>query len=310
MWQQMSFHMTNWLSFVCRCPRQPARQPNPSSWLGIACRQGDRLAVSGLDQLVQFYFNQALAPSTTRSYESAKGRYLAFCNSASFVPLPVTEPALMGFVVCLPADGLASSSIKCYLSAVRRLLLSFALGDPKIGDMATLQLVLRGVKSVYAKKGRQLCPRLPITPSILVGLRRDWECAPHDYKPIVLWAACTTCFLVFCGLEREQPYQLTVLTPVTIRCKRTWHSTAIPTPSWPVSGLRSSKVDPFRKGVDVILGSTHNRLCPVAACLVICGHAPGPLFCFASGSFLTREAFVRDVRKTLAEAGFRGTQLP
>ncbi len=265
------------------------------------------MAVSRLDQLVQFYFVQALAPSTTRSYESAKKRYLAFCTSASMAPLPVTEPGLMGFVVSLAADGLTSSSIKCYLSAVRHLQLSFGMGDPKVGDMATLQLVLRGVKSAYAKKGLLPRPRLPITPSILLGLRRVWERDAHDYKSIMLWAACTTCFFGFLrsgeltapsAHDFDPGYHL-LLEDVALDS----HTH----PKLARIRIKASKTDPFRKGLDIFLGSTDNRLCPVAALaayLAIRGHAPGPLFRFASGSFLTRVAFVREVRKALAEAGF------
>ena len=39
------------------------------------------------------------------------------------------------------------------------------------------------------------------------------------------------------------------------------------------------------------------------AYLVIRGKSPGPLFCMANGAYLTRDLFVREVRKALIAAG-------
>ncbi len=72
--------------------------------------------------------------------------------------------------------------------------------------------------------------------------------------------------------------------------------------------IKASKMDLFRKGVNIFLARTGNRLCPVAALvayLAIRGQTPGPLFRFAAGSFLTRDAFVREVRKALTEADLK-----
>ena len=153
--------------------------------------QLSRLVVARLDQLVQFYFKQTLAPSTMRSYESAKKNYLAFCVMVQANPVSVTETVLLRFVAALAADGLTSSTIKCYLSGVRHLQLSCGLGDPKVGDMATLQHILRSIKSSQAKSSARPRTRLPITPAILSRLHQVWERDQHDHNSIMLWAACT-----------------------------------------------------------------------------------------------------------------------
>ncbi len=201
-------------------------------------------------------------------------------------------------------------TIKCYmcLSAVRHLQLSFGMGDPKVGDMATLQLVLRGVKSAYAKKGLHPRPRLPISPAILLGLRRVWECLRHDYNSIMLWAACTTCFF---GFLRSGE----ITAPSAQSYDPTYHlvleDVALDNHTHPQLvriRIKASKKDPFRKGVNIFLGHTGNRLCPVAALaayLAIRGQTLGPLFHFAEVSFLTRDAFVREVRRALTEAGLK-----
>ena len=77
-------------------------------------------------------------------------------------------------------------------------------------------------------------------------------------------------------------------------------------PSYIAVNIKASKTDPFRRGVTIYLGRTHNQICPVAATLrymVERGLAEGPLFVFENGRLLTRERFVAAVRESLASAG-------
>ena len=70
--------------------------------------------------------------------------------------------------------------------------------------------------------------------------------------------------------------------------------------------LRSSKTDPFRKGVDIFVGRTHNKLCPVEAMqayLVLGQPKKGFLFKFKDGRPLTKKRFVKAVREALGRAG-------
>ena len=189
---------------------------------------------------------------------------------------------------------------------MRHFQLSCGLGDPKIGDMATLQHVLKGIKSTQAKMGQQPRPRLPITPDILGKLRLIWEKTPHDYNSIMLWAACTTCFFGFL-----KSGEITAHTTRTF--DSTYHLTLedisvvnIGQPGAVQVRIKASKTDPFRKGVDIFLGRTSNSLCPVAALLaylVIRSKSLGPLFCMANGAYLTRDLFVREVCKVLIAVG-------
>lgn len=64
------------------------------------------------------------------------------------------------------------------------------------------------------------------------------------------------------------------------------------TPSMVFLHLKQSKTDQLRKGVSAFLGS-----------LVARGKAPGPLFIWSNGQFLTRAQFVREVQKALELAG-------
>ena len=74
--------------------------------------------------------------------------------------------------------------------------------------------------------------------------------------------------------------------------------------------LKASKTDPFRTGVDVFVGRTKCKLCPVAAVLsymVKRGQGKGPLFVFTSGKPLTRARFVAEVKEALTMAGMDST---
>jgi len=70
--------------------------------------------------------------------------------------------------------------------------------------------------------------------------------------------------------------------------------------------IKASKTDPFRQGVELFIGKTGNRLCPVAALLAYLakrGNKEGMLFHFEDGRLLTRDRFVSRVREALNEAG-------
>jgi len=59
--------------------------------------------------------------------------------------------------------------------------------------------------------------------------------------------------------------------------------------------LKASKTDPFHKGVDIVMGRTNNKLCPIEAMLaflVVRGSKQGFLFTFHNGRLLTKDGFI------------------
>ena len=156
-----------------------------------------RLDLCKLGNSVRKYFHQGLASSTQRSYDSAKARFINFCSSAGSYPLSLSEHLLCFYVSFLADNGLAHSSIKCYLSAARHLQISHGFPDPNIGDMPRLKQTLRGIKSFQAKQGRQPRPHLPITPAILRSIRDVWSKSSPTHDQIMLWAAFTLAFFGF-----------------------------------------------------------------------------------------------------------------
>ena len=71
--------------------------------------------------------------------------------------------------------------------------------------------------------------------------------------------------------------------------------------------LKSSKTDPFWRGVQIVIRSTQDDLCPVAALLAylaVRGGSPGPLFRFMNGLPLTRPEFVSRVKGALQSLAY------
>ena len=71
--------------------------------------------------------------------------------------------------------------------------------------------------------------------------------------------------------------------------------------------MKASKTDPFRKGVEIVLGSTDDELCPVLTLfkyLRLRGSRAGPLFIWEDNTPLTGSAFVAAVRSALSSAGY------
>ena len=70
--------------------------------------------------------------------------------------------------------------------------------------------------------------------------------------------------------------------------------------------IKASKTDSFHQGVELFIGKTGNRLCPVAALLAYLakrGYKEGMLFHFEDGKLLTTDRFVSSLREALNKAG-------
>ena len=70
-------------------------------------------------------FHHSLAPSTGRSYASAKERYAAYCNKFKFSLLPASEHQLCQFVSFLASESLSHCSINCYLPAISTFIMAY-----------------------------------------------------------------------------------------------------------------------------------------------------------------------------------------
>ena len=115
-----------------------------------------------LEGLVRDFIEASIA--TARVYATGQRRYLSFCRKSNSNPLPLSENQMCLFVAHLADEGLQHSSIRGYLSAVRRMQIVFGMGDPFVASWPLLECTLRGIKLGQAKRvATRSHPRLPVT---------------------------------------------------------------------------------------------------------------------------------------------------
>ena len=267
------------------------------------------MGLASLDQTFQFYFEQGLAPSTQRTYKAAIKRFYAFCvQHCLFNPFPLTEKLLCYFAVFLAKEGLTSQSIKTYLAAARNMHISLGFPDPRDSSslpiLRRIQLGIQRVQSTKESPSKRV--RLPITPAILDRLRLLWEETKHTDR-LSLWAAASLCFAGF--FRAGELFPATNSPAAFSRCI-TWGDVladSATVPSILKIHLRVSKCDQFGKGVDVFVGRTTNKRCPVVAVvsyMAARGDTAGPFFLTEDRKPITKSRFVTEVRTALTAIGF------
>ena len=80
--------------------------------------------ITPIQEAVQFYFENGLAPATQRCYNAGQHRYSRFCIQANLTSVPTSENTLSLFAAYLALSDIAHSTIKVYLSSIGNLHLS------------------------------------------------------------------------------------------------------------------------------------------------------------------------------------------
>ena len=151
--------------------------------------------VGYLEEVVGRLVEASVAPSTRKTYLSGQRKYFSFCKGVQLSYLPLTEDKACLFVAYLVDSKLKHSTIKGYLSAVRRLqVVAGGMGDPFAGSWPRLECALKGVKRAAAVSGVGARVRLPVTPKILKLLRSVWSGNSSGFDSVMLWAACCMCY--------------------------------------------------------------------------------------------------------------------
>ena len=240
-------------------------------------------------------------------YAAALKRFHTFCTTFNIsTPFPVTEQLLCGFSAHLADQGLAPQTGSAYLAAVRNMQFSLSLSDPRdTSSLPILRWVQAGIKRSRLQRQAQTRVRFPITAPILDRIRATLDSSAHPHK-VLLWAVACTAFFGFFRLGELLPESTASISPATTLM---WGDVAIDNPAEPTMvkiHLKRAKCDQFGKGEDIIVGLTHNRLCPVAALssfMVARGTLPGPFFTDKDGTPLIKAWFVREIREVLKTIG-------
>ena len=213
---------------------------------------------------------------------------MSFCFKYHVVsPFPVSECMLCYFDVSLAREGLAHSTIKTYLAAVRHTDTHIERGYPDLRDgtsLPQLHLVQTGIHHDRAEQGPPVTQRLPITVPLLRQMRRVLTQHPIDYESSLIWVAATTCFFFRSG-EITAPTESGFNPTVHLA----WGDVGMDdsTPSTKIRVvLKRSKTYQFGRGVAVWIGETRDEVCPVRAVMGT-QHAVGqqlPSFVLRMGS--------------------------
>ena len=234
-------------------------------------------------------------------------RFTDFCQKYDISnPFPLTQSALCYFVAYLGRAGLAPTTVKVYLSALRRQQIERELPAPDHANMPKLGAVQGGAAKVHALSTSTERVRLPITPDILRAIKGIWAETALQYNTIMCWAIASMAFFVFFRLG-----ELLVEPGVTFDPARHLSGSDVAvdsrdTPTLLKVHLKTFKTDQLRKGVDIFIGKTGDELCPLAAVLAfmaVCGQRHGPLFRLQTGDHCTKEFFVEKLRLALRRAG-------
>ena len=214
------------------------------------------------------------------------------------------EVNLCSFVSYLADEKLKHQTIKSYLSAVHHLQISDGHPDPFNGTpMTRLHYVLRGIKKEEAERGAGQRERLPITPSILRQIQEVWKSSGDTWDIKFLWAACCLASFSFLRAGDFTAPSAQHFDPSVHLC---FQDLAIDNPrslSLLQVILKQSKTDPFRQGVQLLIGKTEADLCPVAGLLASERFRSGLSRSLPRGHYLTHLQLVEAVQSALVKAG-------
>ena len=261
--------------------------------------------ITSVDRAVQRYLEKCVAPSV-------------LCLRPPTVHLILRQPARQP---TLPSDRRDTGTLcsfsgaaepeaphhKRHLSGLRFAQIHQGLGDPFRGQsMPLLEYVLTGLKRQQARAAPPPKPRLPITPDIMERLRRRW-CGPSASRDqTMLWAAACTGFF---GFLRAGEFTVPSLREYDPEVHLSLADLAVDSHTNPTLirvRIKQSKTDPFRLGADIFLGASSAPICHVQALvnyIAVRSPGPGPLFCFESGSPLSRASMVSEVQQALTNTG-------
>ena len=254
-------------------------------------------STTALDAIWRSLISQSVGLNTSKQYASGQKLYIAFCASLEASPCPATELLLLRFVAA-QSSRVSGYTIQSYLSAIRFLHITNGFDNP-ITSYDRLRLVIRALKKAAGPK-RQ---RAPITIAILLQIHKQMNCSL--YNDILFWAMTCIGFFGFLRVsefttdgEFDEKFDLSFS---DLAFSRDLKSLSI--------NLKSSKTDPFRQGVQIIIGRTDGVLCPIQAMLryiaARSSHS-GALFKFKNGRSASRSWFSKRLKQVVAKSGFQG----
>ena len=148
---------------------------------------------TALQAEVARYRGETFADNTKRTYTSHRNSFLRFCTELCVPPVPAKEKTIAMYAACL-ARRLRPASVRQYLNIVRVMHLEAGLSNP-LKDSWFISSTLKGIDRA---KGTAVNRKSPITPDILLRIKKVLKMSDRDY--FVFGAAC---LVTFFGLFRK-----------------------------------------------------------------------------------------------------------
>ncbi|KAL7278212.1 hypothetical protein ACG7TL_008187 [Trametes sanguinea] len=205
---------------------------------------------------------------TRKTYSTGQRSFIDFLQlrpallNADGTFLPASQRAIMEWVAFLGGRSLQPKTIKSYLTSVRSLHVDADLPWTACESLV-VQRLIRGIKRFHGEQARN--PKLPITIDLL---RRLCESLLDDCLSTVSFRAAIT--LAFAGFLRcgeftvDKPTSYDPISHLSRGSVQFLPSASAPTHL--VLSLPSSKTDPFRKGVSILIAAAPDAVtCPINA---------------------------------------------
>ena len=186
-------------------------------------------------------------------------------------------------------EGLAPATLKTYLAGIRHAQIIRGLPEPGSASLKRLRLLQSGVARERAfRLGGPARQHLPITPQLLGKILQVWAAGSiSEHDEAMFSAAASLCFY---GFFRAGEITIPSTTVFDARVHLAWGGVVVDDATPPSSihvHLKRSKCDQLGKGVDIFVGKSGDRSCPVVATLHyvrIQGPSVGPFFVREDGS--------------------------
>lgn len=270
----------------------------------------------GLQQTVKYLWTKSVSPHTQGVYHSGLKAFCRFLhmnniNWPHWQFPPISEDILIFFVAhCVQVLQLQYSTTKIYLCGIRYFCVVHTGYNPMVSvqgyPLPRLASFLNGVKK--SQKINNVS-RLPITYPILRKLFQQLQKGPYSLHERKLYSAVfSSAFYGFlrCGeftLHHGVSFDATVhLCIEDIQFASKMDSVTL--------SLKTSKTDPMRRGVDIVLFANALPECPVntlstylATRSIMTSDPQAPLFVTSDGASLTRAVFITTLKAMISAIG-------
>ena len=224
-------------------------------------------------------------------------RYLAFARTHGISPLPINESVISRYVGYLDLQGLAPSTIKMYLAALRAWMVSIGL-DPPLIWTPRVQLMLKAISRAHSPP-RQAAPIGYDQLALMIN------CLSSSRDHLIIASSITLQYFA-CLRASELCADLQQATiPLRSHISFQLHSSP-PTMTFRVI---SSKTNPH--GFTVHVGCSHKPVCAVCITYLYLHSHPippaAPLYQFSSGQYLTYSLYNSLIKQLTSMAGLDPT---